>query len=102
MEDGRSPSLTMRVLQRIVRNDAMKHDPPEIYGWRVFLLACSVSGEAGTTVGSRAGTDFGRLASAPCVSAGTPASSGASSSWSESLRVTRPPRPGRSDPLSAV
>ena len=33
----------MRLLQRIVRNDAMKQDPPEIYGWRVFMLACSVS-----------------------------------------------------------
>ncbi|KAJ9136582.1 General substrate transporter [Pleurostoma richardsiae] len=29
------------VLQRIVHNDAMVNDPPEIYGWRVYLLACS-------------------------------------------------------------
>lgn len=28
-------------LQRIVKNDAMKNDPPEIYGWRVFALAGS-------------------------------------------------------------
>ncbi|KAI1321977.1 MFS sugar transporter-like protein [Xylariaceae sp. FL0255] len=29
------------LLQKIVRNDAMRMDPPEIYGWRVYLLACS-------------------------------------------------------------
>ncbi|KAI1819873.1 MFS sugar transporter-like protein [Xylaria intraflava] len=29
------------VLRKIVKNDAMKTDPKEIYGWRVFLLACS-------------------------------------------------------------
>ncbi|EOD52852.1 Sugar/inositol transporter [Neofusicoccum parvum] len=28
-------------LQRVVHNDAMKHDPTEIYGWRVYMLACS-------------------------------------------------------------
>lgn len=28
-------------LQRVVHNDAMKHDPIEIYGWRVYMLACS-------------------------------------------------------------
>jgi len=32
-----------RLLQKIVRNEAMASDPPEIYGWRVYLLACSVS-----------------------------------------------------------
>ena len=32
----------MGLLQRIVRNDAMKIDPPEIYSWHVLLLACSV------------------------------------------------------------
>lgn len=31
----------MRLIQRIVRNDAMKKDPPEIYGWRCYALACS-------------------------------------------------------------
>jgi hypothetical protein len=36
-------SLKTRVLQKIVKNDAMLNDPPEIYGWRVLLLACSVS-----------------------------------------------------------
>jgi hypothetical protein len=30
-----------RFLYKIVKNDAMKSDPPEIYGWRVFMLACS-------------------------------------------------------------
>lgn len=29
------------LLQKIVHNDAMKTDPDEIYGWRVFLLAAS-------------------------------------------------------------
>ncbi|KAI1191489.1 MFS sugar transporter-like protein [Nemania serpens] len=31
----------IRLLKKIVKNDAMKTDPKEIYGWRVFLLACS-------------------------------------------------------------
>ncbi|CAL3966080.1 unnamed protein product [Diplocarpon coronariae] len=31
----------MGLLQRVVKNDAMKTDPPEIYGWRIFVLACS-------------------------------------------------------------
>jgi sugar porter (SP) family MFS transporter len=30
-----------RFLYHIVKNDSMKTDPPEIYGWRVFVLACS-------------------------------------------------------------
>ncbi|KAM7205730.1 putative permease [Naviculisporaceae sp. PSN 640] len=34
-------SLSVRVLRKIVRNEAMAADPPEIYGWRVYLLACS-------------------------------------------------------------
>lgn len=29
------------LIQRIVKNDAMKEDPPEIYGWRAYALACS-------------------------------------------------------------
>ncbi|KAI0169981.1 general substrate transporter [Hypoxylon sp. FL1284] len=29
------------VLRYIVKNEAMKTDPKEIYGWRVYLLACS-------------------------------------------------------------
>ena len=33
----------MTLLQKIVKNEAMKHDPPEIYGWRVFVLAMSAS-----------------------------------------------------------
>jgi len=36
-------SLSSKVLQKIVRNEAMASDPPEIYGWRVYMLACSVS-----------------------------------------------------------
>ncbi|KAK4126316.1 putative sugar transporter protein [Parathielavia appendiculata] len=27
-----------KILKLIIRNDAMKEDPPEIYGWRVFAL----------------------------------------------------------------
>ncbi|KAK3904560.1 general substrate transporter [Staphylotrichum tortipilum] len=34
-------SLSTRILQKIVRNEAMASDPSEIYGWRVYLLACS-------------------------------------------------------------
>ncbi|OBT65919.1 hypothetical protein VE03_05486 [Pseudogymnoascus sp. 23342-1-I1] len=33
----------MGFLQLIVRNDAMKTDPHEIYGWRVYAVACSAS-----------------------------------------------------------
>ncbi|KAJ2969790.1 hypothetical protein NUW58_g9895 [Xylaria curta] len=31
----------VRLLRKIVKNEAMKTDPEEIYGWRVWLLACS-------------------------------------------------------------
>lgn len=31
------------LLKKIVHNEAMKNDPKEIYGWKVFMLACSVS-----------------------------------------------------------
>ncbi|KAH7310106.1 putative quinate permease [Rhexocercosporidium sp. MPI-PUGE-AT-0058] len=31
----------MGLLQKVVKNEAMKTDPPEIYGWRIFVLACS-------------------------------------------------------------
>jgi len=31
------------LLKKIVHNEAMKQDPKEIYGWRGFMLACSVS-----------------------------------------------------------
>ena len=30
-----------RFLQLVVHNESMKTDPPEIYGWRVFALACA-------------------------------------------------------------
>jgi len=32
----------MGILDKIIHNDAIKQDPPEIYGWRVFVLAGSV------------------------------------------------------------
>lgn len=28
-------------LQKVVKNEAMKNDPPEIYNWRVYVLTCS-------------------------------------------------------------
>ncbi|KAH8600836.1 putative quinate permease [Bisporella sp. PMI_857] len=31
----------MGLLQRIVKNEAMKKDPPEIYGWRIFAITFS-------------------------------------------------------------
>ncbi|KAK3693327.1 general substrate transporter [Podospora appendiculata] len=34
-------TLSQRILRKIVKNEAMAADPPEIYGWRVYLLACS-------------------------------------------------------------
>ncbi|KAF1813161.1 general substrate transporter [Eremomyces bilateralis CBS 781.70] len=32
---------TKTLIERLVHNDAVKEDPPEIYGWRVFALAAS-------------------------------------------------------------
>ncbi|KAK0732362.1 MFS sugar transporter-like protein [Apiosordaria backusii] len=34
-------TFSQKILRRIVRNEAMATDPAEIYGWRVYLLACS-------------------------------------------------------------
>jgi hypothetical protein len=31
------------LLRLVIRNDAIKIDPPEIYNWRVIALAASVS-----------------------------------------------------------
>lgn len=31
----------MGLLTLLVHNEAMKVDPKEIYGWRVYMLACS-------------------------------------------------------------
>lgn len=33
----------MSFLRRIIHNDAIKLDPPEVYNWRVFALAAAVS-----------------------------------------------------------
>ena len=33
--------IGIRILRTLVRNDAMKIDPEEIYNWRVLLLACA-------------------------------------------------------------
>lgn len=46
-------TISARILQKIVRNEAMASDPPEIYGWRVYLLACSVSYHLITSIHAR-------------------------------------------------
>lgn len=33
--------LLYAILHTVVRNKAMREDPSEVYGWRVFALACS-------------------------------------------------------------
>lgn len=33
----------MGLLTLLVHNDAIKTDPKEIYGWRVYAVACAVS-----------------------------------------------------------
>lgn len=33
----------MGIIEKIIRNDAVKQDPKEIYNFRVFLLCASVS-----------------------------------------------------------
>lgn len=35
-------TVSQKILTKIVRNEAMASDPHEIYGWRVYMLACSV------------------------------------------------------------
>lgn len=32
---------SMRLLQKIIQNEAMQKDPPEIYGWRAFVVAAT-------------------------------------------------------------
>ncbi len=34
-------AVMAKFLRSVVRNDAMRQDPDEIYGWRVFALACA-------------------------------------------------------------
>lgn len=36
-------TLIMGLLTLLVHNDAIKTDPKEIYGWRVYAVACAVS-----------------------------------------------------------
>lgn len=33
--------LAARIVYKIVKNEAARKDPPEIYGWRTYALACS-------------------------------------------------------------
>jgi len=35
-------NLGYRLFSKAVHNEAMKTDPPEIYGWRALVLAMSV------------------------------------------------------------
>lgn len=39
---GAPTPIGYRIFSKIVHNEAMKQDPPEIYGWRAIALACSV------------------------------------------------------------
>jgi hypothetical protein len=41
MAESSRASLGARFLYKVIKNDAMKQDPPEIYGWRTFMMACS-------------------------------------------------------------
>lgn len=34
-------SFGAKIIQMIVKNDAIKTDPPEVYGWRAFAMAGS-------------------------------------------------------------
>lgn len=34
-------AIMARILRSVVRNDAMRDDPDDIYGWRVFALVCA-------------------------------------------------------------
>lgn len=31
----------MGIIQKIIRNEAARNDPPQIYNWRVYLLCAS-------------------------------------------------------------
>lgn len=53
-----------KVLRAVVRNDAMREDPPEIYGWRVFALVFSAC-FGGMLFGWETGAIGGVLAMAP-------------------------------------
>jgi hypothetical protein len=60
----------MGILDKIIHNDAIKQDPPEIYGWRVFMLAGSVSDDP-QDVWRGTLADKNRLASVACFSVWT-------------------------------
>lgn len=36
-----STNLGYKIFSKAVHNDAMRQDPPEIYGWRALVLAMS-------------------------------------------------------------
>jgi hypothetical protein len=57
----------MGILNKIIHNDAIKQDPPEIYGWRVFVLAGSV-GHRLDEMKTCTFADGNRLASVACSS----------------------------------
>ena len=72
----------MGLLQLLVHNEAIKVDPPEIYGWRVYALAFSVCQREAFTADMRANKI--RRVLAVCCSAWTVGLSVASSPLSHS------------------
>jgi hypothetical protein len=92
--------VKMRFIQRVVHNEAMKNDPPEIYGWRAYLLACAVCAlEIHSNMYFRLFTIYNALltifvifrhASAECCSVWISASLGVSSSCRNLKRMPRP------------
>lgn len=54
----------MVLLKFFIHNEAIKNDPPEIYGWRVYALALSVGLKL--TLGMLTHTDYRRLVSEAC------------------------------------
>lgn len=41
MADVSGAGFGAKFLYKVIRNDAMKQDPHQIYGWRAFMMACS-------------------------------------------------------------
>ena len=52
--------LNMSFIRKIVRNDAIKLDPPEVYNWRVFAIACAAC-FGGTLFGMDIGEKMNRV-----------------------------------------
>jgi len=41
MASNMESTVGSRFLSKVIKNEAMKEDPPQIYGWRTFMMACS-------------------------------------------------------------